>query len=321
MKKIFLVAAVALIPLATMAQVTFNKDLRYGMTSSNEVARLQEFLTGQGFYSGPMSGNYFSLTRKAVKNFQIFNGISPASGNFLKITRWKANEILANQLTESAFEDDFSGDFPGNTWVVVKNPGYNQSSPYIDATVGNPAPSLAMPFAGVSSTNIGIDGIKIALDTHPFNSSDGFSISADIRQPDTSPEGAYTGTWMRSFRFEIKNITNQYAYARADISPDRETIDYSIYRAYSSPLGASDVGSYVTTPYTPDTKFHNFKFVVDKFGSARWYRDGILKSSFGKFPTGDYLISMTPSGRNLPPLSTSTARYSHNVDNVIVSIP
>lgn len=75
-------------------EANFDKNLYYGLQNDNSVIELQEFLVDQGVYSGPITGNYFSLTLKAVKEFQSANLISPASGYFGPLTRQKANELL-----------------------------------------------------------------------------------------------------------------------------------------------------------------------------------------------------------------------------------
>src|SRR3989338_6128011 len=62
---------------------------------------LQEFLTDQGVYSGPITGNFFSLTHAAVKKYQSQNNITPAAGFFGPITRVKANDILSAQTQNS----------------------------------------------------------------------------------------------------------------------------------------------------------------------------------------------------------------------------
>lgn len=66
------------------------------MTNSQDVQELQEFLTTQGDYSGPISGNFFSLTLQGVKRFQTKNGVSPASGYFGAISRGVANNLLTS---------------------------------------------------------------------------------------------------------------------------------------------------------------------------------------------------------------------------------
>ena len=72
----------------------FNKDLYFGMNSDQGVTNLQQFLTDSGFYSGPITGNFFSLTREAVRKYQSANSITPVSGYFGPITRALANKVV-----------------------------------------------------------------------------------------------------------------------------------------------------------------------------------------------------------------------------------
>lgn len=74
----------------------FVANLSYGMTGS-AVTALQQFLATQGDYTGPVTGNFLKLTFQAVKQFQISNNISPASGYFGPLTRAKANSIVNTQ--------------------------------------------------------------------------------------------------------------------------------------------------------------------------------------------------------------------------------
>lgn len=79
------------LPLTSLA--AFDVNLKYG-SKGDAVIELQEFLTDQGVYSGPITGNFYSLTRSGVKKFQQVNGISPVSGYFGPLSRAKANELL-----------------------------------------------------------------------------------------------------------------------------------------------------------------------------------------------------------------------------------
>ncbi|OGG80433.1 hypothetical protein A3A39_02665 [Candidatus Kaiserbacteria bacterium RIFCSPLOWO2_01_FULL_54_13] len=96
MKKVSIAIASALALFPFIALATFNADLQYGSTG-NDVTELQEFLTAQGNYTGPITGNFYSLTRQGVIGFQAANGISPAAGYFGPLTRAKVNAILAEQ--------------------------------------------------------------------------------------------------------------------------------------------------------------------------------------------------------------------------------
>lgn len=55
---------------------------------------LQEFLALQNIYSGPISGNFYSLTLSAVKIFQSKQGIMPISGYWGPVSQAKAASLL-----------------------------------------------------------------------------------------------------------------------------------------------------------------------------------------------------------------------------------
>jgi peptidoglycan hydrolase-like protein with peptidoglycan-binding domain len=77
---LFFTSIFSLSPSVTYA--AFDHDLHFGLIHSKDVAVLQTFLFQRGMYDGPINGNYFSLTKKAVIAFQIDEGISPSSGYF-----------------------------------------------------------------------------------------------------------------------------------------------------------------------------------------------------------------------------------------------
>jgi len=66
---------------------SFSKNLYYGIEGSNDVTLLQQLLTKLGFYSGPITGNFYSLTRNAVIKFQKAHDIVPAVGYAGVLTR------------------------------------------------------------------------------------------------------------------------------------------------------------------------------------------------------------------------------------------
>jgi hypothetical protein len=106
MKKLYIVALVGFASVLlgssiAKADALFTKDLYYGIQGDSDVMQFQEFLTSQDVYSGPISGNFFSLTLAGVKQFQIAQGITPAAGYFGPLTRAKANAILSQQLQAS----------------------------------------------------------------------------------------------------------------------------------------------------------------------------------------------------------------------------
>lgn len=80
-----------LLPLSAFAG--FESDLQSGSKGS-DVLSLQNFLTKQGFYTGPITGSFFALTKAAVQKFQASKGIEPVSGYFGPKTRLMANQLL-----------------------------------------------------------------------------------------------------------------------------------------------------------------------------------------------------------------------------------
>lgn len=97
MKKLLFIGAI-LFP--SFAYASFDTNLSYGATGQ-AVIELQEFLTSEGVYTGPITGNFYTLSLKGVQEFQKKYSISPVSGFFGPITRQKANLILSASLSES----------------------------------------------------------------------------------------------------------------------------------------------------------------------------------------------------------------------------
>ena len=76
---------------------SFTIDLYFGMKNSTDVTRLQQFLTAQNVYSGPITGNFYAMTKAAVMAYQRKNGVS-ATGYFGPKSRGVAN---ASSMTMS----------------------------------------------------------------------------------------------------------------------------------------------------------------------------------------------------------------------------
>ena len=101
-KSTFILFGIFIIP--SFANALFERDLYFGM-KGNEVAVLQQFLTDQDLYSGPVNGNFFSLTQSAVKRFQEQEGINPAVGYFGPLTRAHANSAFVPVSREKQIAD------------------------------------------------------------------------------------------------------------------------------------------------------------------------------------------------------------------------
>ena len=75
-------------------QHIFRVDLSYGMRSNPEVVKLQEVLAYFKFFPSNVdfTGNFYSITLKAVKLYQESRGITPTRGLVGPLTRAKLNE-------------------------------------------------------------------------------------------------------------------------------------------------------------------------------------------------------------------------------------
>lgn len=83
------------LPILTHAEI--KSDLKTG-SKGGEVLELQNFLISKGFFSGEATGNYFSLTRKAVISYQSSNGIK-GTGLVGPVTRSRINRELGKSVT------------------------------------------------------------------------------------------------------------------------------------------------------------------------------------------------------------------------------
>ena len=94
MKRLALLAVLLLTPSITLG-ATFDQNLTKGAVGS-EVTALQVFLSGQNLYTGPITGTFGPLTKKALIAFQLARGITPAAGFFGALTRAQANQLLTS---------------------------------------------------------------------------------------------------------------------------------------------------------------------------------------------------------------------------------
>lgn len=100
---ILLVLAVSTFAQNAYADDTFSTNLQYGSKGS-DVIKLQTFLSSQGFLSNTLvTGNFLSLTKKALIEFQKINNVVPSVGYFGPLTRAIANQktLLAQNSKSS----------------------------------------------------------------------------------------------------------------------------------------------------------------------------------------------------------------------------
>ena len=82
-----------------LAYGSFERDLYFGLRNDPEVAGLQEFLRERNLFTFPQStGNFFGITREAVRQFQTAYDIVPAAGYFGPRSRAVANQLLTGGI-------------------------------------------------------------------------------------------------------------------------------------------------------------------------------------------------------------------------------
>lgn len=94
MKKLIVIAL--LLPLTSFA--SFDANLKYG-DKGDSVVELQEFLINDGCLNAQVSGNFYSLTQRAVKCFQSKNNL-PVTGYFGPLSRAIASQQIATATEE-----------------------------------------------------------------------------------------------------------------------------------------------------------------------------------------------------------------------------
>lgn len=121
MKKVFIGLVLLLAPSLAFAQ-GFDADVSYGM-KGDAVLEVQEFLGTQHCFSGPYTGNFYSLTLAGVKCFQKANGI-PTTGYFGPLSRARAIDIVASESAdnETSTTTQDIGSAPATTTPQTTNP-------------------------------------------------------------------------------------------------------------------------------------------------------------------------------------------------------
>lgn len=102
MKKIIALALVLLV-LPSIAFASLDTNLYYGVKNQAQVRELQEFLIDKGLLNSEATGNFYSLTLKAVKKYQELQGL-PQTGYVGTMTRGAINQELATLLVETEAE-------------------------------------------------------------------------------------------------------------------------------------------------------------------------------------------------------------------------
>ena len=102
MKKI-IALSLALLVLPMVAFASLDTNLYYGVKNQSQVRELQEFLIDKGLLTSEATGNFYSLTLKAVKKYQELQSL-PQTGYVGTMTRGAINQELATLLVDTEAE-------------------------------------------------------------------------------------------------------------------------------------------------------------------------------------------------------------------------
>jgi len=185
------------------------------------------------------------------------------------------------------FSEEFSGAFPGTAWSPPGSGGMVQ----VDATTGNPAPSLLM-------TTTTRPAFVATSTTMTFNS-----------QPMTvSVRMSASGTGDGSGGVGIFNSTGNPVAAAEWHAATPSALTFSI-------LGATNPTP-VAAPLL-NSGFHTFTFSVDASGSAAWSIDGTPVMTLSGFPAGQMRVELY----DFVPAGAGTTFATFRFDNVTVTSP
>src|ERR1035437_5639541 len=101
MKKFIIVSLLSLLFAPFVANASLNTNLYYGLQQNGDVTQLQNFLRDKGFLTANATGNFYSLTLKAVKAYQTSVGIN-STGYVGTLTRKAINSALIVATNDAA---------------------------------------------------------------------------------------------------------------------------------------------------------------------------------------------------------------------------
>ena len=133
MKKI-IALSLALLVLPMVAFASLDTNLYYGVKNQSQVRELQEFLIDKGLLTGEATGNFYSLTLKAVKKYQESQSL-PQTGYVGTMTRGAINQELATLLVDTEAE------LALEPAVEVAQP----TQPVVTQSYGSPVPQQSAP--------------------------------------------------------------------------------------------------------------------------------------------------------------------------------
>ncbi len=233
-------AALCALP-ALASSASISKDLYFGMRGSPEVESLQQFLKDGGFYAGPVTGNFFSLTREAVKKLQRAHMIEPAAGYVGAKTR-----ALIVQLQGTA-----SSNVPTSQLeMLIAQVQALQSQ--LAASQATPVASTTPAAMATSTTSNAYASTSAAALPNPFKS----SLKMEVLFPSMTLS-RYAGVTLTEFRFSAQEkigIT-RLRFRNSSTLPDANLADLRL-------LDLND--RLITTGSDPVNGYFEFKTPYDR---------------------------------------------------------
>ena len=186
------------------------------------------------------------------------------------------------------FSEDFGGTYPGN-WSQFPPPSSRGTSG-IDPDVGNPKPSLALynfcrqapftdPALNICAPTASIVGNATDFELGGTNS---VSVAVDVLlQPLTGGGTALAGFSIGS------TLENGSASLSVNLQEGVE-----IYSFCSSSTANCSV---VQVPFSPDGRFHTYRFIAEA-NRSRWQRDGVNQLSANAGLDGQFQVHLSAIG-------------------------
>jgi hypothetical protein len=156
------------------------------------------------------------------------------------------------------FRETFSGEFPGDDWIVEEG-----DPAVVMDDEGSDGPGLVF---GPS-----LDDVHVRT-AFTFTTTEALDLSLDLAAPpQVEPEPSL-------FRFQIVGEGIAVETASADVAPAEGVIRLSIQ------------GDSETMVFPTNGEFHRIGFAVDEFGIATWFVDGLPAMTRASFPERSFRL-------------------------------
>lgn len=179
----------------------FSSNLTLGMSGDN-VTQLQNRLTTEGVYSGPITGYFGHLTLAAVKAYQTKYNISPASGYVGPLTRAQLNNNLFGETSSTTSTTSYGTTTPQfSNWLMSARNVTSSRSYKVQVGWGLTQPNQATSSINASGSQLlaGVSVPKTLFSGDYTDNGDPVSIVASGSLYDLTGTSTLIGTTTISF--------------------------------------------------------------------------------------------------------------------------